>query len=109
MAPRPGRLLYFVASRIAVILIAGGIVVWFYFARPSYDSLGSVVVGWGIIVWLGAVQSDIINAHSPARGEGKNKNLTATSLICPSCYYVAAIPVDLEGKSPAHIAPSRPA
>jgi hypothetical protein len=29
--------------------------------------------------------------------------LTDTLLICPSCYYAAAIAVDLEGKSPAHM------
>ena len=53
MAPRLGYLLYWIASWIAVILIAGGIVVWLYFARPNYDPLGLVIVVWGIIVWLG--------------------------------------------------------
>jgi hypothetical protein len=53
MAPRLGHLLYLIASWIAVILIAGGIVVWLYFARPNYDPLGLVIVAWGIIVWLG--------------------------------------------------------
>jgi hypothetical protein len=53
MAPRLGHLLYWIASWIAVILIAGGIVVWLYFARPNDDPLGLVIVAWGIIVWLG--------------------------------------------------------
>ena len=52
MAPRLGHLLYFVASLIAVIMIAGGVVVWLYFARPNYDPLGLGIVGSGIIVWL---------------------------------------------------------
>lgn len=33
-------------------MIAGGMVVWLYFARPNYDPLGMVIVGLGIIVWL---------------------------------------------------------
>ena len=37
MAPRLGHLLYWIASWIAVIVIAAGIVVWLYFARPNYD------------------------------------------------------------------------
>ena len=53
MAPRLGYLLYWIASWIAVILIAAGIVVWLYFAQPNKDLLGLVIVGWGIIVWLG--------------------------------------------------------
>ena len=53
MARRLGHLLYFVASWIAVIVIAAGIVVWLYFARPNYDLLGLVIVVWGIIIWLG--------------------------------------------------------
>jgi membrane protein YdbS with pleckstrin-like domain len=53
MARRLGHLLYWIASSIAVILIAVGIVVWLYFARPNYDPLGLVIVAWGIIVWLG--------------------------------------------------------
>ena len=36
-----------------MILIAAGIVVWLYFAQPNKDLLGLVIVGWGIIVWLG--------------------------------------------------------
>ena len=48
MAPRLGHLLYFVASLIAVIMIAGGVVVWLYFARPNYDPLGLGIVGTGI-------------------------------------------------------------
>ena len=53
MAARLGYLLYWIASWIAVILIAAGIVVWLYFAQPNKDLLGLVIVGWGIIVWLG--------------------------------------------------------
>ena len=53
MAPRLGQLFYWIASWIAVIVIAGGIIVWLYFARPNYDPLGLVIVGLGIIVWLG--------------------------------------------------------
>jgi len=53
MAPRLGHLFYWIASWIAVIVIAGGIIVWLYFARPNYDPLGLVIVGLGIIVWLG--------------------------------------------------------
>ena len=53
MAPRLGYLLYWIASWIAVILIAAGIVVWLYFAQPNKDPLGFVIVGWGILVWLG--------------------------------------------------------
>jgi hypothetical protein len=53
MARRLGHLLYFVASWIAVIVIAAGIVVWLYFARPNYDPLGLVIVVWCIIIWLG--------------------------------------------------------
>ena len=30
-----------------------GIVVWLYFAQPNKDPFGLVIVGWGIIVWLG--------------------------------------------------------
>jgi hypothetical protein len=37
MAPRLGQLFYWIASWIAVIVIAGGIIVWLYFARPNYD------------------------------------------------------------------------
>jgi hypothetical protein len=53
MASRLGHLLYWIASWIAVILIAAGIVVWLYFSQPNKDLLGLVIVGWGIIVWLG--------------------------------------------------------
>jgi hypothetical protein len=53
MAPRLGYLLYWIASWIAVIVIAAGIVVWLYFAQPNKDPFGLVIVGWGIIVWLG--------------------------------------------------------
>jgi hypothetical protein len=53
MAPRLVHLLYWIASWIAVIVIAAGIVVWLYFAQPNKDPLGLVIVGWGIIVWLG--------------------------------------------------------
>ncbi|WP_426531559.1 hypothetical protein [Bradyrhizobium sp. McL0615] len=52
MASRLGHLLYWVASWIAVIMIAGGMVVWLYFSRPNYDPLGLLIVGFGIIVWL---------------------------------------------------------
>jgi hypothetical protein len=48
-----GNLLYWIASLIAVIAITGGIIVWLFFARPNYDPLGLVIVGWGIIIWLG--------------------------------------------------------
>ena len=48
-----GNLLYWIASWIAVIVVIGGIVVWLYFARPNYDPLGLIIVGWGIIVWFG--------------------------------------------------------
>ncbi len=37
MAPRLGHFLYWIASWIAVIVIAAGIVVWLYFDRPNYD------------------------------------------------------------------------
>ena len=50
MGPRLGYLLYWIASWIAVIVIAAGIVVWLYFAQPNKDPLGLVIVGWGIIV-----------------------------------------------------------
>ena len=53
MAPRLGYLLHWIASWIAVIVIAAGIVVWLYFAQPNKDPFGLVIVGWGIIVWLG--------------------------------------------------------
>jgi len=54
MARHLGYLLYWIASWIAVILIAAGLVVWLYFARPNYDSLGLVIIiVWGIIIWLG--------------------------------------------------------
>jgi hypothetical protein len=53
MTPRLGQLLYWIASWIAVIVIAAGIFVWLYFARPNTDPLGLVIVGWGILVWLG--------------------------------------------------------
>jgi len=53
MAPRLGHLLYWIVSWIAVIVIAAGIIVWLYFAQPNKDPLGLVIVGWGIIVWLG--------------------------------------------------------
>jgi hypothetical protein len=53
MAPRLGYLLYWIASWIAVIVIAAGIVVWLYFAQPNKDPLGLIIVGWGIFVWLG--------------------------------------------------------
>jgi Na+/phosphate symporter len=53
MALRLGSVLYWIASWVAVIAIAAGIVVWLFFARPNYDPLGLVIVGWGIIVWLG--------------------------------------------------------
>ncbi len=52
MAARLGHLLHWIASWIAVIVIAAGIVVWLYFARPNYDPLGLVIIVWGIIVWL---------------------------------------------------------
>jgi hypothetical protein len=48
MASRLGSVLYWIASWVAVIAIAVGIVIWLFFARPNYDP-----VGWGIIVWLG--------------------------------------------------------
>ena len=47
-----GNLLYWIASWIAVIVVIGGIVVWLYSARPNYDPLGLIIVGWGII-WFG--------------------------------------------------------
>jgi hypothetical protein len=50
MALRLGSVLYWIAPWVA---IAAGIVVWLFFARPNYDPLGLVIVGWGIIVWLG--------------------------------------------------------
>ena len=53
MAPRLGHLLYFLASWIAVIVIAAGLLIYFYFARPNTDPLGLVVVGWGALIWLG--------------------------------------------------------
>ena len=53
MAPRLGYLFYWIASWIAVIVIAAGIVVWLYFARPNYDPLGWVIVVWGITIWIG--------------------------------------------------------
>jgi hypothetical protein len=53
MAPRPGYLLYWIASWIALIVIAVGLVVWLYVARPDYDPLGLVIVLWGILIWLG--------------------------------------------------------
>jgi Na+/phosphate symporter len=53
MAPRLGHLLYWIASWIAVIVIAAGIVVWLYFAQPNKDPLGLIIVGLGLIVWLG--------------------------------------------------------
>ena len=53
MALRLGSVLYWIASWVAVIAIAAGIVIWLFFARPNYDPLGLVIVGWGIIVWLG--------------------------------------------------------
>jgi hypothetical protein len=53
MAPGLGYLLYWIALWIAVILIAGGLVIWLYSARPNYDPLGLVIIGWGILVWLG--------------------------------------------------------
>ena len=45
-----GHVLYWIASWIAVIVIAAGIVVWLYFAQPNKDPLGLVILGWGIIV-----------------------------------------------------------
>jgi hypothetical protein len=53
MAPRVGYLLYWVASWIAVIVIAAGFFVWLYFAQPNKDPFGLVIVAWGIIIWLG--------------------------------------------------------
>jgi hypothetical protein len=53
MASRIGHLLYWIASWLAVIVIAGGIIVWLFFDRPNYDPLGLIIVCWGIIVWLG--------------------------------------------------------
>ena len=48
------------------------------------------------------LRSETAIAEHEARGK---KALDANWLICPSCCGVAAIPVDLECKSPAHIAP----
>ena len=53
MASHLGHLIYWIASWLAVIVIAGGMVVWLFFARPNYDPLGLIIVCWGIIVWLG--------------------------------------------------------
>jgi hypothetical protein len=59
MAPRLGHLLYWIASWIAVILIAAGIVVWLYFAQPNKDHLGLVIVGWASLFGLGVARSGI--------------------------------------------------
>jgi hypothetical protein len=59
MAPRLGYLLYWIASWIAVIVIAAGIVVWLYFAQPNKDSLGLVIVAGASLFGLGAVRSGI--------------------------------------------------
>jgi hypothetical protein len=53
MASRLGNPLYWITSWIAVIVIAAGIVVWLYFARPNYDPLGLLISAWGVIIWLG--------------------------------------------------------
>ena len=47
------HLLYFLVSWIAVIFIAAGFLIYFYFARPNTDPLGLVVVLWGALIWLG--------------------------------------------------------
>ncbi len=53
MASGLGHLLYWITSWIAVIVIAAGIAVWLYFARPNYDPLGLLISAWGIIIWVG--------------------------------------------------------
>ena len=53
MARHLGYLLYWIASWTAVILIAAGIVVWLYFARPNYDPVGLLISACGVIIWLG--------------------------------------------------------
>ncbi|MBR0851658.1 hypothetical protein JQ543_28225 [Bradyrhizobium diazoefficiens] len=53
MAARLGQLLYWIASWIAVIVIAAGVIVWLYFARPNYDPLGLLISACGVIIWLG--------------------------------------------------------
>jgi len=59
MATRLGYVLYAIASCIAVVVIAGGVVVWLYFAHPNKDPLGLVIVGWGIIFGLAVSVSAI--------------------------------------------------
>ena len=53
MAPHLGHLFYWITSWVAVIVIAAGIVVWLYFARPNYDPLGLLISVLGVIIWLG--------------------------------------------------------
>ena len=59
MVTRLGYMLYAIASCIAVVVIAGGVVVWLYFAHPNKDPLGLVIVGWGIIFGLAVSVSAI--------------------------------------------------
>ena len=51
MAPRLGYLLFWIASWIAVIVIAAGIVSWLNSAQPHKDPLGLLIVGLGIVIW----------------------------------------------------------
>ena len=53
MAARLGHLLYWITSWIAGIVIAAGVVVGLYFARPNYDPLGLLISVLGVIIWLG--------------------------------------------------------
>jgi hypothetical protein len=54
VSARLGYLIYWIASWIAVIVMASGIIVWIHFAQPNKDPLGLVIVGWGVILWIGA-------------------------------------------------------
>jgi hypothetical protein len=51
MAPRLGYLLFWIASWIAAIVIAAGIISWLNSGQPNKDPLGLLIVGVGIIIW----------------------------------------------------------
>ena len=55
MVTRLGYMLYAIASCIAMVVIAGGLVIFFYSAHPNKDPLGLVIVGLGLMIWLGGV------------------------------------------------------
>jgi hypothetical protein len=109
MAPRLGHLLYWIASWIAVILIAGGIVVWLYFARPNYDPLGLVIVrlghhclAWGpcypvLACWSISIELSAPIAMTPILGITKEPLLWLWRRILSGLFLLPAVQALLRG------------